>query len=119
MWAAAMGRMHLVSGWCGRGGTEDESEMASQEQGRAMGECLRRDRACQTAVFPNCSTINTRSERPGGRKNVLAGLVTRSAGLCLPQHGEGCGRQRGSLPVVADTWSLPGPSHSFRPSVMH
>lgn len=98
--------------------------MASQEQGRAVGECLHSDRGLARLLSsPNCSTIQYlgRKERPRGRKMSL-GTGWAHHPFCRslsPSMGKAVVTRGRTLPAVADSWSLSLPGPSLPPSLSH
>lgn len=93
-----------------KGGRGWSREMASQEQGRAVGECPHSDKGLARLLSsPNCSTIQYLSQKkPRGRKMSL-GTGWAHHPFCRslsPSMGKAVVTRGRTLPVVADIWSL-------------
>lgn len=118
MWAAAMGRMHLVSGWCGREDEDGVGRWHHRSKAGPWGSASVETGLARLLSSPNCSTIQYLGpERPGGRKMYWLGSSPALL-VFVSQHGEGCGRQRALSARGGGYLVLPGPL-TLPPSFSH
>lgn len=118
MWAAAMGRMHLVSGWCGREDEDGVGRWHHRSRAGPWGSASIVTGLARLLSSPNCSTIHyLGQERPGGRKMYWLGSSPALL-VFVSQHGEGCGRQR-ALSACGGGYLVPPGPLTLPPSFSH
>lgn len=121
----SMGRMHLVSGECGR---EEDGVGRWHHRSRVgpWGSGLHGDTGhARLLSSPNCSIIQYLGQERRGLEAgkclwVLAGWASPVLQVFVSQHGEGCGRQRAHS-ACGGRYLVPQPSRplALLPSVMH
>lgn len=116
MWAAAMGRMHLVSGWCGREDEDGVGRWHHRSRAGPWGSASVETGLARLLSSPNCSTIQYLGpERPGGRKMYWLGSSPALLVFCLPAWG----RLQSPEGALCPWWRIPGPSRApHTPSVL-